>query len=131
MTLQWPERGCHPLLMEFGQVSQFPRSETQLVSFDRRELSVILNVYGRMVAIGEWRDYGIDHLRDRAVFSIFRRAAERPIYRVEKAPRDASRQGAYSVVAMDGRILKRGRDLVQVLRVLERKLIRAVEPALD
>jgi len=117
--------------MEFGQVSRFPRYEAQVVSFDRRELSVILNVYGRMVAIGEWRDYGIDHLRERAVFSIFRRAAERPIYRVEKCPRDGLRQGAYSVVAMDGRILKRGRDLAQVLRVLERKLIRAVEPALD
>ena len=98
-----------------------------VVAFDRRELSLILNVYGRMVAIGEWRDYAIDHRRDKAVVSIFRRAAEQPIYRVEKCPRDARRQGAYAVLGMDGRILKRGGDLRLVLRVLERKLIRAVE----
>ncbi|MDT8342849.1 MAG: DUF2794 domain-containing protein [Thermohalobaculum sp.] len=101
--------------------------DAALTTFDRRELAVILNIYGRMVALGEWRDYGIDHLRDRAVFSIFRRAAEHPVYTIEKCPREAARQGAWSVVAMDGRILKRGRDLGQVLRVLERKLIRAVE----
>ena len=98
-----------------------------VVAFDRRELSLILNVYGRMVAIGAWRDYAIDHRRDRAVFSIFRRAAEQPIYRVEKAPRDARRQGAYSVHGMDGRVIKRGHELRLVLRVLERKLIRAVD----
>jgi hypothetical protein len=98
-----------------------------VLAFDRRELAAILNIYGRMVALGEWRDYAIDHLTDRAVFSIFRRAAEHPIYRIEKSPRDARRQGAYSVVGMDGRILKRGHDLRAVLRVLERKLIRAVE----
>lgn len=97
------------------------------VSFDRRELSVILSLYGRMVAAGEWRDYGISCLRDVAVFSIFRRTAEHPIYRVEKAPRLRNRQGQYSVVCMDGRILKRGHDLKTVLRVLERKLIRPIE----
>ncbi|MFV0514391.1 MAG: DUF2794 domain-containing protein [Jhaorihella sp.] len=96
------------------------------VAFNRRELSFILSVYGRMVAAGEWRDYGISCLRDMAVFSIFRRSAEQPIYRVEKTPRLRDRQGMYSVVAMDGRILKRGHDLKTVLRVLERKLIRAV-----
>ena len=96
------------------------------VAFNRRELSFILSVYGRMVAAGEWRDYGISCLRDTAVFSIFRRSAEQPIYRVEKAPRLRDRQGMYSVVGMDGRILKRGHDLKTVLRVLERKLIRAV-----
>lgn len=104
-----------------------PAREAGLTTFDRHELAVILRIYGRMVAIGEWRDYGIDHLRERAVFSVFRRTAERPLYTIEKRPRDAARQGAYSVVGMDGRILKRGRDLVQVMRVLERKLIRAVE----
>lgn len=88
---------------------------------------MILSIYGRMVAAGEWRDYAIDHLRERAVFSIFRRASEQPIYRVEKTPRHAQRQGAFSVVGMDGRILRRGHDLRQVLRVLERKLIRAVD----
>lgn len=95
--------------------------------WSRRELALILSIYGRMVAAGEWRDYAIDLLRDRAVFSIFRRTSEQPIYRVEKSPHLAQRQGAYSVVGMDGRILKRGHDLKQVLRVLERKLIRAVD----
>lgn len=80
-----------------------------------------------MVAAGEWRDYGISCLRDAAVFSIFRHTAEHPIYRVEKAPRLRHRQGQYSVMGMDGRILKRGHDLKTVLRVLERKLIRAVD----
>lgn len=96
------------------------------VSFDRRELSDILSIYGRMVAAGEWRDYGISCLRDSAVFSIFRRTAEQPLYRVEKNPRLRGRQGMYSVVGMDGQILKRGHDLKSVLRVLERKLIRSV-----
>lgn len=104
-----------------------PQPVPEICAFHRTELAVILNLYGRMVAAGEWRDYAIDHLRDHAVFSIFRRAAEHPIYRVEKRPRDARRQGTWSVVGMDGRILKRGHDLRQVLRVLERKLIRSVD----
>lgn len=95
------------------------------MTFDRRELSLILNVYGHMVAAGKWRDYAIDHRRDRAVFSIFRGSSENPLYRVEKA-RDG-KNNAYSVVGMDGRILQRGRDLRHVLRVLERKIIRLVE----
>lgn len=103
------------------------RPRDHLVAFDRRELKIILDVYGRMVVLGEWRDYAIDHLREKAVFSIFRRASETPIYRIEKRPRDALRQGAFCVVGMDGRILKRGRDLAQVVRVLERKLIRVVD----
>lgn len=98
-----------------------------VVSFHRTELSLILGVYGRFVAAGEWRDYGISHLRDAAVFSVFRRAAEQPIYRIEKRPALALRQGAWSVIAMDGRIEKRGRELSQVLRIFDRKLIRAVE----
>ena len=97
------------------------------VAFDRRELQVILSLYGRMVAAGEWRDYGISCLKDCAVFSVFRRTAEHPLYRIEKHPRLRGRQGLYAVVGMDGRILKRGGDLKTVLRVLERKLIRVVE----
>lgn len=97
------------------------------VMFDRGELSVILTLYGRMVAAGEWRDYGISSLRDCAVFSVFRRTAENPLYRIEKHPRLRARQGMYAVVGMDGQILKRGHDLRTVLRVLDRKLIRAVE----
>ena len=97
------------------------------ICFDRAELSVILSLYGRMVAAGEWRDYGISTLREAAIFSVFRRTAEHPLYRIEKRPKLRNRQGQYAVIGMDGRILKRGHDLKTVLRVLERKLIRAVE----
>ena len=79
-----------------------------------------------MVAAGLWRDYGISMLRDVAIFAIFRHTAEHPIYRIEKRPRLAGRQGQYAVIAMDGRILKRGADLAQVVKVLEKKLIRAI-----
>lgn len=107
-----------------------PTQQNQTVDqimFDRHELGQILTLYGRMVAAGEWRDYGISALRDLAVFSVFRRAAEQPLYRIEKCPRLRAKQGMYSVVGMDGRILKRGHELKSVLQVLERKLIRAVE----
>ena len=97
------------------------------VAFHRTELGVILSLYGRMVAAGEWRDYGISCLRDVAVFSVFRRTAEHPLYRIEKRPRLRARQGEYAVIGMDGQVLKRGHDLKTVLRVLERKLIRAVD----
>ena len=92
------------------------------VTFTRLELNRILNLYGRMVADGEWRDYAIDFLKERAVFSIFRRASEVPIYRVEKDPRLARKQGAYSVIAASGQILRRGHELDRVLLVIDRKL---------
>lgn len=98
------------------------------VAFDRQELSRILSVYGQFVAAGEWRDYAIDHLRDAAVFSVFRRAAETPLYRIEKRPALARRQGAWSVVSMTGVILKRGHDLAQVLRVFDRQRLK-IAPA--
>jgi protoheme ferro-lyase len=104
-----------------------PSAPPEQVAFDRTELGMILGVYGRMVAAGEWRDYAMAFLRDAAVFSIFRRAAETPIYRVEKHPRLRARQGMYAVIGMDGRILKRGHDLAAVLRVFDRQMIRAVE----
>lgn len=97
------------------------------VHFHRRELGQIMSLYGRMVAAGEWRDYGISALREVAVFSVFRRTAEHPLYRIEKRPKLRLKQGQYAVIGMDGRILKRGGDLKSVLRVLERKLIRSVE----
>ena len=100
---------------------------SEQVSFDRKELGVILGVYGRMVASGEWRDYGISCLRDLAVFSIFRRTAERPLYRVEKRPKLRQRQGMYAVVSQDGQILRRGHDLAAVLKVLEKKTIRLID----
>lgn len=106
-------------------VAQFPPVQDR-VSFHRTELSVILALYGKMVAAGLWRDYGISMLREVAVFSVFRHTAEHPVYRIEKRPKLAAKQQLYCVIGMDGRILKRGQDLKTVLRVLERKLIRAV-----
>src|SRR5580692_8850376 len=98
------------------------------VTFDRRELDRILALYGRMVAAGEWRDYAIDFLRDRAVFSVFRHAAEVPIYRIEKNPKLARRQGAFSVITATGLIMRRGPELDRVLHVLDKpdKQIRLV-----
>jgi hypothetical protein len=109
MNMQAPHR---------GPVSQ--------VSFDRRELGTILSLYGRMVAAGEWRDYGISCLSQSAVFSVFRRTAETPLYRIEKHPALRNRQGMYMVMGMDGQVLKRGHDLAQVLRVIERKSLRVI-----
>ena len=112
----------HPSPMN---VHALPQAEA--VHYDRREMQTILSLYGRFVAAGEWRDYAIAGMRDLAVFSVFRRTAETPLYRIEKRPRLRARQQLYQVVAMDGHVLKRGNDLRAVLRVLERKLIRAVD----
>ncbi len=86
-----------------------------------------MSLYGKMVAAGEWRDYGISCLKDLAVFAVFKRTAENPLYRIEKRPKLRNKQGQYAVVGMNGQILKRGNDLKTVLRVLERKLIRSVD----
>lgn len=96
------------------------RRPTQ-VSFDRHELSTILNLYGRMVALGEWRDYAIDFGREKAVFSIYRRASETPLFRVIKDPSLARRQGAYAVMTGLGQVLKRGHELDRVLAAIEPK----------
>jgi hypothetical protein len=101
-------------------VAANPALPDKAISFNRSELNEILRIYGRKVAAGEWRDYAIDHLRDEAVFSVFRRASETPLYRIVKQPRLARKQGAFSVVAIGGRVLRRGPDLAQVLRVLDR-----------
>lgn len=103
--------------------SQAARREDQ-VMFDRPELDSILRVYGFMVAAGEWRDYAIDGLSDRAEFSIFRHTSEVPIYRIVKTPSETRKQGAYKVVAASGAILKRGQDIKQVLRVFDRQLFK-------
>src|SRR6058998_4410162 len=92
------------------------------VTFNRFELDRILNLYGRMVADGEWRDYAIDFLKDRAVFSVFRRASEVPLYRIEKDPRLSRKQGAYSVISATGLIVRRGHELDNVLRAVDRSL---------
>lgn len=92
--------------------------------FERPELDCLLRFYGKMVAAGHWRDYAIDALPDRAVFSVYRRASEAPLYQIEKRPNQ--RQGPYSVVAMDGRVLRRGHELPRVIAVLEPKRMRVV-----
>jgi hypothetical protein len=113
---------------EWTSVTPFPVAKPPpLVAFDRRELQVIMGLYGRMVAAGEWRDYAMDFLRDKAVFSIFRRTSEMPLYRIVKEPELRNRQGMYAVMAPGGLILKRGQELVQVLRVID-KPIRTVSP---
>ena len=111
-----------------GAVVAFPVTTTAApakpasVTFDRRELSALLSLYGRMVAAGEWRDYAIDFLKDKAEFSVYRRSSEVPLYRIVKDPALARRQGAYSVVAATGLVLKRGTELSRVLAVLDKKL---------
>lgn len=106
-----------------GTVVAFPSpAQPARVTFDRRELSALLGLYGRMVAAGEWRDYAIDFLRDAAQFSVYRRASEMPLYRILKEPALARRQGAYSVVSATGQVLKRGTELPRVLRVLDKRL---------
>jgi hypothetical protein len=104
-------------------LNEFRRDRPDVpVTFKRPELDLILKIYGRMVAAGEWRDYAIDHLRERAVFSVFRRTSEVPLYQIVKTPSMARKQGPYSVVAASGLILKRGHDLGRVLGVFDKAL---------
>lgn len=110
-----------------GALAHGGRRETGPVVFDRRELSDILALYGRKVAAGEWRDYTLDFGRESAVFSVFRRSSEWPLYRIEKSPRNARKQGAYSVITATGLILKRGNDLKRVIDVLEKRSLYVVE----
>jgi hypothetical protein len=103
------------------------RREPAVTAFDRRELAEILAVYGRKVAAGEWRDYAMDFGREKAVFSVYRRTSEWPLYRIEKNPKNARKQGAYSVITATGLILKRGHELKRVLEVLEKRGLYVVE----
>ena len=105
-----------------GTPVRTPPAPVNQVTFSRRELKRILDLYGRKVAAGEWRDYAIDFLKDRAVFSVFRRASEVPIYRIEKNPKFARRQGTYSVISATGLIVRRGHELERVLRAIDRSL---------
>jgi len=122
-----PSKRGSGLLIDFEHVAgqsapgQFTKAGPA-VSFDRHELTAILNLYGRKVASGEWRDYAMDFLRERALFSIYKRSSERPLYIIEKNPKFRHRQGQYMVMNQEGRILKRGHDLPAVLRVLDPKL---------
>lgn len=113
---------AEPSELHGGEALASPSAPGVRVTFDRRELGRILSLYGRQVAAGEWRDYAIDFLRDRAVFSVFRRASEVPIYRIEKNPRLARRQGAYSIVSATGLVVRRGHELDRVLRAIDKSL---------
>jgi len=116
--------------MESTNVIPFPQRSAPVfeqVTFHRKELGAILSIYGQLVAAGEWRDYAIDMQRDVAIFSIFRRMGEVPAYRIEKRPKNASKQGAYSIVDSSGRVLKRGSDLSMVLRIFNRKLLKLAD----
>jgi Protein of unknown function (DUF2794) len=115
-----PLRGGPASVLPFPTAA--PKRTQSQVSFDREEMREILNLYGRKVAEGEWRDYAIDFTRDKAVFSVYRRTSEMPLYRIEKHPKLARRQGAYSVVAASGLVLKRGHELSKVLRVIDKPL---------
>jgi len=103
-----------------GSAAYLHSAIASTIAFTRTELNAILNLYGRKVAAGEWRDYAIDFGREKAVFCVFRHASEVPLYRIEKSPKLARRQGAYSVVSVTGLILKRGHDLARVLAVLDK-----------
>jgi hypothetical protein len=114
--------------MAFDPAQTFPlRPETPVVFFERREMNQLLGLYGRMVAAGHWRDYAIDGLKDAAVFSIFRHTGETPLYRIEKRPALARRQGVWLVLAHGGLVLKRGHELTQVLGVFDRARFTVVD----
>ncbi|MEE4199222.1 DUF2794 domain-containing protein [Erythrobacter sp.] len=110
-----------------GQIVAFPKRNADQVGFDREELQRILDLYGRMVAAGEWRDYAMDFDRHAATFAAFRRTAERPQARIEKRPALRGRQGIYTLFGEHGQVLKRGHELNNVLAPMERRLVKAVD----
>jgi hypothetical protein len=110
-----------------GELAQFPRSAHSQIAFDRTELTRILDLYGRMVAAGHWRDYALHFGRDVASFSAFRRATERPDLRIEKRPALRNKQGQWALIGEHGTVLKRGQDLVPLLAPVERRLFKLVE----
>lgn len=117
---------CTGPIIILSSATSSNRKRSGLVSFNKQELNAILRYYGQMVAAGKWRDYAINHLNDRAVFSIFRHSAEMPLFRIEKHPGYASYQGIYSVIAKNGHILKRGHNLRQTLCVFDRHLMKII-----
>lgn len=100
----------------------FPHAPAEVISFDRAELGLILSLYGRMVAAGEWRDYALSFQPEVASFAIFRRTAEVPLYRIEKRPKLRARQGMFAVLGGEGQVLRRGHELSAVIKVLEKPL---------
>ena len=111
----------------FGSVVAFPGVRPNQIGFDREELQRILDLYGRMVAAGEWRDYAMDFDKNFAAFSAFRRAAERPNARIEKRPSLRNKQGMWTLFGEHGQILKRGHELAGVLAPMERRLVKAID----
>lgn len=109
-----------------GDVIPFRKAAEQ-VGFTREELTRILDLYGRMVAAGQWRDYAMDFGRDAASFAAFRRTAERPQARIEKRPALRNRQGMWTLFGEHGQVLKRGHELAGVLAPVERRMLKAVE----
>jgi hypothetical protein len=110
-----------------GVVTPFPNRNGGQTVFDRSELTRILDLYGRMVSAGHWRDYAIAMERDVAVFSAFRRATERPEFRIEKRPALRNRQGMWALISEAGAVLRRGHELASVLAPVERRLVKLVE----
>ena len=108
-----------PFAPATGDGANKARKVPEIVAFNRRELSLLLNIYGRKVAAGEWRDYALDMLKEGAFFSIFRRSSERPQYVIEKNPKLRNRQGQYTVTNAEGKVLRRGHELEKVLRVFD------------
>ncbi|MDP2731682.1 MAG: DUF2794 domain-containing protein [Hoeflea sp.] len=110
--------GAHAATVDLAELRR--RTTPEPVTFQRRELDLVLRVYGRMVAEGHWRDYAIDHLRDRAIFSAFRRTSEVPLFRIEKDPSRARKQGAFAIISAAGLVLKRGHELETVLKYFDK-----------
>ena len=113
-------------LVTINQSKSGYETQLELVSFRRNEMKSILRIYGQMVAQGRWKDYGISCMRDQAIFSIFRRTAEHPLYMIIKCPSLARKKGIYSIIGMDGQILKRGQNLDIVLIFFKKKLLRCL-----
>ena len=111
-----------------GIVTPFPQGgQPSQVGFDRAELNRILDLYGRMVAAGHWKDYAMQLGRDAAIFAAFHRAAERPEFRIEKRPALRARQGMWALIGEQGMVLKRGHDLGPILAPVERRLMKLVD----
>lgn len=136
LNLRFNETSCHTkkrtYVISMSQILPFPSGSSRpskgpaQVAFDRQELSAILNVYGQMVSKGDWKDYAMDFLRDKAVFSVYRRASEHALYRIEKVPALRKKQGQFAVIAPGGLVLKRGHDLQTVLKVFDKARFRSL-----
>ncbi len=122
LVIPFPKKTARACIVLSSNSPSTQFTNNLVVSFHRKELNQILFYYGSMVSKGEWRDYAIDTGTHEAVFSIFRHSSEQPLYRIEKVPKLANKQGAYRIVGHDGQTLKRGKELAQVLKIFNKKL---------